>query len=101
MPAVPILNVGPSIRAIPSFGRPSRNRNGPGRAGPTQARQPVTRRVHGINVGGEGRKAEIDGGCASCVHRFVADSPQEGTGFELLVPGRAIRPFGRGEDVFQ
>jgi hypothetical protein len=22
----------------------------------------VTRRVHGINVGGEGRKAEIDGG---------------------------------------
>jgi hypothetical protein len=36
--------------------------NGPGRAGPTQARQPVTRRVHGINVGGECRKAEIDGG---------------------------------------
>jgi hypothetical protein len=22
-------------------------------------------------------------------------------GFELSVPGRAIRPFGRGEDVFQ
>jgi hypothetical protein len=29
------------------------------------------------------------------------DSPLEGDGFELSVPGRAIRPFGRGEDVFQ
>ena len=33
--------------------------------------------------------------------REFADSPLEGTGFELSVPGRAIRPFGRGEDVFQ
>jgi hypothetical protein len=30
-----------------------------------------------------------------------SDSPVEGNGFELSVPGRAIRPFGRGEDVFQ
>jgi hypothetical protein len=29
------------------------------------------------------------------------DSLLEGDGFELSVPGRAIRPFGRGEDVFQ
>src|SRR6266481_1113555 len=33
--------------------------------------------------------------------RFAPDSPLEGDGFELSVPGRAIRPFGRGEDVFQ
>jgi integrase len=33
--------------------------------------------------------------------RFASDSPLEGDGFELSVPGRAIRPFGRGEDVFQ
>jgi hypothetical protein len=32
---------------------------------------------------------------------FATDSPVEGDGFELSVPGRAIRPFGRGEDVFQ
>src|SRR6202022_991268 len=28
-------------------------------------------------------------------------SPLEGDGFEPSVPRRAIRPFGRGEDVFQ
>jgi tRNA(Met) C34 N-acetyltransferase TmcA len=33
--------------------------------------------------------------------RFVHDSLVEGDGFELSVPGRAIRPFGRGEGVFQ
>jgi hypothetical protein len=33
--------------------------------------------------------------------RFAADSLVEGDGFELSVPGRSIRPFGRGEDVFQ
>jgi hypothetical protein len=33
--------------------------------------------------------------------RFARDSPVEGDGFELSVPRRAIRPFGRGEDVFQ
>jgi hypothetical protein len=33
--------------------------------------------------------------------KFAADSALEGDGFELSVPGRAIRPFGRGEDVFQ
>src|SRR5205823_2784977 len=33
--------------------------------------------------------------------RFAPDSPVEGDGFELSVPGRAIRPFSRGEDVFQ
>ena len=33
--------------------------------------------------------------------RFAPDSPLEGDGFELSVPGRAIRPFGRGEGVFQ
>ena len=27
--------------------------------------------------------------------RFAPDSPLEGDGFELSVPGRAIRPFGR------
>jgi hypothetical protein len=34
-------------------------------------------------------------------NRFVCDSALEGDGFELSVPGRAVRPFGRGEDVFQ
>jgi hypothetical protein len=33
--------------------------------------------------------------------RFAVDSSLEGDGFELSVPGRAIRPFGRGEGVFQ
>ena len=33
--------------------------------------------------------------------KFAPDSPLEGEGFELSVPGRAIRPLGRGEDVFQ
>jgi hypothetical protein len=33
--------------------------------------------------------------------RFAPDSPLEGDGFELSVPGRGIRPFGRGEDAFQ
>jgi hypothetical protein len=33
--------------------------------------------------------------------KFAYDSLLEGDGFELSVPGRAIRPFGRGEDVFQ
>jgi hypothetical protein len=32
---------------------------------------------------------------------FAPDSALERDGFELSVPGRAIRPFGRGEDVFQ
>ena len=37
-----------------------------------------------------------------CVRvRFAPDSPLEGDGFELSVPGPANRPFGRGEDVFQ
>jgi hypothetical protein len=39
--------------------------------------------------------------CAGGCRRFVDDSPLEGDGFELSVPRRAIRPFGRGEDVFQ
>jgi hypothetical protein len=39
-------------------------------------------------------------GCAPKI-RFAVDSPLEGDGFELSVPGRAIWPFGRGEDVFQ
>jgi hypothetical protein len=34
-------------------------------------------------------------------NRKFVDSPLEGDGFELSVPGRAIRPFGRGQDVFQ
>jgi hypothetical protein len=33
--------------------------------------------------------------------RRETDCLLEGDGFELSVPGRAIRPFGRGEDVFQ
>jgi hypothetical protein len=33
--------------------------------------------------------------------KFADDSLLEGDGFELSVPGRAIRPFGRGEGVFQ
>jgi hypothetical protein len=33
--------------------------------------------------------------------RFAPDSVLEGDGFELSVPGRAIWPFGRGEDDFQ
>src|SRR6266404_375709 len=32
---------------------------------------------------------------------FAPDSPLEGDGFELSVPGRAVRPFGPGEGAFQ
>ncbi len=37
----------------------------------------------------------------AAVEVFALDSPLEGDGFELSVPGRGIRPFGRGEDAFQ
>ena len=71
---------------------------------PHRVRQALATRIFKIpetlSVDSRARRRPIG---VSGSHRTyqATDSPLEGDGFELSVPGRAIRPFGRGEDVFQ